>query len=176
MFVCQYLFRLASHDEVFHIISTEIFLDGEYGLKCRDELVGGFNLLLGMQTVVTIITVAFLVNLSKIVEQHLPSAYTGLGIRRRFLQQLSPDILFSHGFPLHKLVQFLQIFVRVERQTESFAAVAPCPTRFLIIPLKALGDIIVDDKAYVGLVDAHSEGDGCHNHVDAFHEEIILGL
>ena len=32
----------------------------------------------------------------------------------------------------------------------------------------------MDDKAYVGFVDAHSECNGCDNNVDLFHQKFIL--
>ena len=32
----------------------------------------------------------------------------------------------------------------------------------------------MDYEAHVGLVDAHAEGYGGYNHVDAFHEEVVL--
>ena len=34
----------------------------------------------------------------------------------------------------------------------------------------------MDDKAHVGFVDTHSKGNGCHDDVDALHQEVILRL
>src|SRR3712207_7328217 len=34
----------------------------------------------------------------------------------------------------------------------------------------------MDDETHVGLVDTHAERDGCHYHVDALHEEVVLRL
>ena len=56
----------------------------------------------------------------------------------------------------------------------ALAAVTAGTARLLIIPLQRLGDVIMDDVAHVGLVDAHAEGDRGDDHLDALHQEIVL--
>ena len=56
----------------------------------------------------------------------------------------------------------------------ALAAVTAGAARLLIIPLQRLGDVVMDDVAHVGLVDAHAEGDRGDDHLDALHQEIVL--
>ena len=58
----------------------------------------------------------------------------------------------------------------------ALATVAPRTSCFLVIALQAFGYVVVYDEAHVGLVDAHAKSYGGHNHVDAFHEEVVLRL
>ena len=170
------LVGLAASDEVDDIVGAEVLLDGQDGLEGDDQLVGCFNLRAWVQAVVAVVAVVFLILLAKVVQQHLPSAHAGLGVGRRFLQQLPPDVLLGHGFALHKLVELLQVFVAVEGDAHPLAAVAPGAPRLLVVSFQALGDVVVDDEAHVGLVDAHAEGDGGHDDVDFLHQEVILRL
>ena len=62
----------------------------------------------------------------------------------------------------------------VEGDALALASVAAGATGLLVIALQALGHVVVDYEADVGLVDAHTEGDGGHNHIGPFHQEIVL--
>ena len=58
----------------------------------------------------------------------------------------------------------------------TLAAVAPGPSRLLIIPFERLGNVVMDDEPHVGLVDTHAESDRGDDHVGALHQEIVLIL
>ena len=81
------------------------------------------------------------------------------------------DILVGEEF-----VEFLHVLFGVEGDALALAAVAPGTSRLLVVAFQALGDVVVDDKAHIGLVDAHAEGDGGDNHVHLFHQEFVLIL
>ena len=89
-----------------------------------------------MQTVITVTTIILVVILTEIVEQHLSAADGCLCIGRCLYEQLATDILFSHRLALHELIQFLQIFIRIESQTDTFTTVTTGTTCLLIITLQ----------------------------------------
>ena len=110
------------------------------------------------------------------MEQHLASAYRCLGVCGSLLQQLLADVLFCHGLALHEFLQLLQVFVGVESDAYTFASVASCASRLLVVALKAFRYVVVYHEAHIGFVDAHAEGYGSHDYVDALHEEVVLRL
>ena len=57
-----------------------------------------------------------------------------------------------------------------------FATIPSGTTGFLIVAFDTLWDIMVDDKAHIGLIDAHTKGNGGHDHIHLFHQEHILIL
>ena len=57
----------------------------------------------------------------------------------------------------------------VSRQT-----VAPGTARFLVIALDVFGHVQMRDKAHVGLVDTHAEGNRGHHHHAVFSQEAVL--
>ena len=67
MFVCHYLIGLPAHDKVFDVVRSEVLLRGGNGLQSSDQLLGCLSLFLGMQTVIAVAAVLFLVGLSEIV-------------------------------------------------------------------------------------------------------------
>ena len=52
--------------------------------------------------------------------------------------------------------------------------VTPGPAGFLIITLKIFWEILVDDKAYIRFVDAHTEGDGGANYLQVIANKGLL--
>ena len=66
--------------------------------------------------------------------------------------------------------------LRIESNALSLASITSGTSGFLIIAFEALGNIVVDDKAHVGLVNAHSKGNGGNNHIHLFHQELVLVL
>ena len=68
----------------------------------------------------------------------------------------------------------MDVLIVIERDAVALAAVATGTPRFLIVTFEALGNVVVDDEAHVGLVDAHAEGDGGHDDVNLFHQELVL--
>ena len=132
--------------------------------------------MLGLAAVVAGAAVVLVVGLAEIVQQDAPAAQTRLGVVFRLAQELAADLLLGEGFALHKLVELLEIQRAVERHTEALAAVSAGASGLLVVALQALGDVVVDDVAHIGLVDTHAEGDGGHDDVDALHDEVVLRL
>ena len=130
------LVRLLTCDEVDDIVGTEILLDLEDSLQGDNQLVLSLDLRLRMQTVVTVATVILRIGLTEVMKQHLPSTDRSLGIGCRLNKQLTSDILFCHRFALHELIQFLEILIRIESDTETFASVTTCTTCFLVVALQ----------------------------------------
>ena len=176
MLMSRYFIGITPHDKVDDIVATEVLLDGKDGLEGNDELIACLYLRGGMQTVVAIVAVVLLIVLTKVVQKHLSATHRGLCVGCRLFQQLSTDVLFCNGFPLHELIEFLQVLIAVEGQTDAFATVTTGTPRLLIIALQRLRNVIVNHKAHIGLVDAHAKGDGSHNDVDLLHEEVVLRL
>ena len=124
---------------------------------------------LGVQAIVAGAAPIGLVIFAEIIEQQYSAALAGFCIGHRFLQQLLADFLLCHRLSLHKFFQLLDIFVAVIGNALAFLSVPTGAAGFLIIALYALGDVIVNHEADVRLVNAHTEGDGGHNHIHFLH-------
>src|SRR5688572_10213187 len=66
--------------------------------------------------------------------------------------------------------------MRIIQDTFSFHSISACPSGFLVIVLYALGNVIMDNKPYIQLIDAHTESNRCHDHLDILVKEHILPL
>ena len=165
-----------SAHEVNDIVLTEILLDGKNGLEHDDESVLALALLLRMQAVVAVLAVVLVVFLTEVMQQHLATAHTRLGIGGSLLQQLATDVLLGHRLSLHELLELLQVLIGIEGDADALAAVATGTSRLLVVAFEALRDVVVDDEAYVGFVDAHAKSNGCDDDIDSFHEEVVLRL
>ena len=64
----------------------------------------------------------------------------------------------------------------IEGEADTLAAVSAGTSGLLIVALEALGYVVVDDIAHVGLVDTHAEGDSGHDDGEPLHEEVVLCL
>ena len=62
-----------------------------------------------------------------------------------------------------------------EQQALARQAVAPGAPGLLVVALEVLGQIVVDDEAHVGLVDAHAEGHRRADHAHLVAHERLLG-
>ena len=76
--------------------------------------------------------------------------------------------------PVQEEVVRPAVAVRVEQHRARLLAVAPGAPDLLVVALDARRQAGVDDRAHVGLVDAHAEGDGGHHHVELAGEEGVL--
>ena len=114
--------------------------------------------------------------LSKIIEQEPSAALAGFCIGNGFLQELLADLLLGHRLSLHELLQFLDVLIAIISNALSFLAVSAGTTRLLIVALDALGNVVVDDKAYVRLVNTHTKRNGSHNDIDFLRKEEVLVL
>ena len=82
--------------------------------------------------------------------------------------------MLAHGFALHELFEFLQVFVRIESYTQPFSSVASGASGLLVVSLETLGYVVMNYEPNVGLVNPHAKGNGSHDHVDVFFQERIL--
>ena len=131
---------------------------------------------LWLTAVVAVATFFFLIVFSEIVEESLASAHACFGISLSLAQEQLANFLFRIDLVLHELLEFEKVFVAIERDTFSFATVAAGSTCLLIIAFETLWHIIMNYITHIRFVDAHAECDGCHYHIDTFHEEVILIL
>ena len=176
MLVGQNLFCLLALYEVNDIVCAEVLLQCLHSLQHDDELLLSLNLRLRMQTVVAVMAVVGCILLTEIVQQHLTATDRCLCVGCCLSQQLSADVLFGNRFALHKLIQLLQVFLGIEGDAHTLAAVTSCTSRLLVVALQRLRNVVVDDKTHVGLVNTHAEGDGSHDDVNLLHQEVILCL
>ena len=72
--------------------------------------------------------------------------------------------------------QQAHVLAAVKHGAGSGLVVAARPARFLIITFYILGQIAMQHKTHVGLVNAHAKGDGGHDHRAAVLAEGLLGL
>ena len=86
-------------------------------------------------------------------------------------QLLLGDILVGKEF-----VEFLHVLLGVESNALSLSPVAAGAAGLLIVALQALGDVVVDDKTHIGLVNAHAKSDSGNNHIHLLHQELVLIL
>ena len=155
------------------MLGLVFFLDFNDSLQSPAYFIFGFNLFFRVNTVVAI-TAGFFQLLAKIIQENDAAADSRFSIRSGIEQQLPSDFLFGYRFSLHKLLKLLDIFGRIECDTFTFAPITAGTSGFLVVAFQAFGDIVVNDKADVGFVYSHSKSDGCHNHINVFHQEFIL--
>ena len=84
------------------------------------------------------------------------------------VQQLLADFLLVDRLALQKLVQFLQVTVRIECYAPTLASIAACTACFLIVSFQAFRYVVMNDKTYIGLVNTHTECNGSYNHINVF--------
>src|SRR5690606_1390956 len=108
------------------------------------------------------------------MEQQFATTQRGLCICHCLNKQLFTYLLLSNGLTLHKLLKLLNILVAIECNTTTFTSIPTGTTCFLIITLKTLGHIIVDNDTHVRLINTHTKGNGSNNHVNLFIQKLIL--
>ena len=131
---------------------------------------------LGVEAVVAGPAVVREIIFAEVIQQQFPAALAGFGVGDGFVQELLADLLLRHRLPLHEFLQLLDVFITVVCEADAFLAIPPGPAGFLVISLYAFGNVVVDDKTDIRLVDAHAEGDGGHDDVHLFREELVLVL
>ena len=166
--------RILAHQHVDQVVRLELVAEVAQRLEGHAERSPGVDPGLGMAAVVAVAAVLLGVLLAEIVQQRLAAAHRTLGVGDRLEQQQLPDLLLGDGLALHELLELLNVLVAVKGQAVSFAAVAARTPRLLVVAFERLGNVVVDDVAHVGLVDAHAESDRGDDHLDALHEEGVL--
>ena len=112
--------------------------------------------------------------LAEVVQQLAAAAHGAFGVVGHLGQQLVGVVALGHRLILAELLQLENVVVAVEHQAVALQAVAAATAGFLVVALDGLGRVVVNHEAHVGLVDAHAEGDGGHNHVALLVEERVL--
>ena len=166
--------RGLAHQNVDQIVGLELVSDVAQGFERHLERSPGIDLRFGIAAVVAVAAVVLGIVLAEIVQQRLAAAHRTLGVGNRLQQQQLADLLFGDGLALHELLEFLDVLVTVKGQAVALAAVAAGAARLLVIAFERLGNVVVDDIAHVGFVDAHAESDRRHDHLDALHQEVVL--
>ncbi len=115
----------------------------------------------GGGAVVAVGAVVGFVRFAEVVEQRF--AATGQLVFRiadNGIQMSNRDAFFIAFFLVDEIVDLGDIRIAVKQGAVRGQTIAPRAPDFLIITFDALGQIVVDDKAHVRLVDAHPKGDG----------------
>ncbi len=100
-------------------------------------------------------------------------------VRFREAQKRAQEDIGHHLFMLGffwsmKCLTFLQIPVAEQQQAMGRQTVPAGPADLLVVGFDALRQIVMDDKADVGLVDPHAEGDCRHDDLDIVADEELL--
>ena len=85
-------------------------------------------------------------------------------------------LLLGYRLAYHEFFQFLYILIAVESQAIALSAVAACAACLLVVALNTLRNIIVNHKAYIGLINPHTKGNGSYHYLYFFHKEHVLVL
>ena len=160
--------------EVDDVRLVEVFLHRLDGAEHHEQRLRRLLGMLGVHAVVAIATVVLGISLTEIVQQHLTPTDRRLGVSLRLLQELPSDLFLCLALAVHKLLEFLQVLGRVEGYANALSPIAAGATRFLIVSLETLGNVVMYDESHIGLVDAHAEGDGRHDDVYFLLDEVVL--
>ena len=166
--------RGLAHQHIDQVVGLELVADVAQGFEGHLQGRLGIDLRLRIAAVVAVAAVVLGIVLAEIVQQRLAAAHRTLGIGDRLQQQQLADLLFGDGLALHELLEFLNILIAVKGQAVTLAAVTAGAAGLLVVPLQRFGNVVVNDVAHVGLVDAHAESDRGDDHLDALHQEIVL--
>ena len=112
--------------------------------------------------------------LAEVLEDVLSPGGWCLGIAGHLLQELQADFALCDGLSGKELLQLLHVLQTVKGDAVTFATIPTSPARLLIVGFERLRHVVMDDIPDVGLVDAHSEGNGRDDHIHVLHEELIL--
>ena len=156
------------------VLHLEMLRQGLYEFYHQAHVFPSVETGLGMQAIVAGAAVVRQIIFPEVIEQQLPAALAGFCIGHRFVEELLADFLLRHRFPLHELLQLLDVLIAIVRDTQAFLPVPSGATGFLIIAFYALGNIVMDNEADVRLVYTHAEGNGGHNHIHFLRKELVL--
>ena len=115
-------------------------------------------------------------NLAEVAQQFRAAAAGRIGVMDDLLQLLAGDALFRRRFFLDEPLLLDGVARAEEQQALGREAVPSGAPGFLVIALDVFGQIVMDDEADVGLVDAHAEGDGGADHPHFVAQEKFLVL
>ena len=99
-----------------------------------------------------------------------------LGVSDEGMQVLFGHLALGLFLLIDEVSQLGDIAVAVQQQAVRRQAVAPGAADLLVIAFDALGQVVMHDKAHVGLVDAHAKGDRGHDDLHIVADEQLLVL
>ena len=99
------------------------------------------------------------------VVDHLLQAPEVMGFALLVIDGDIDEVFLRHG-----------ILRRVEQDAGAWFAIAAGASCFLIVGFDVLGHVVMDDVAYVALVNAHTESISGDDDLDVIVEKVILGL
>ena len=78
--------------------------------------------------------------------------------------------------PIDEVFQYRQLGAARQHGAAGGKPVTSGAAYLLAVVLDGLGQVVVNDPANVGLVDAHAKGDGGHDAVESASHEVVLDL
>ena len=112
---------------------------------------------------------------AEVGKEGLSAAGAGLGVAGHLVEFLAGGGLFVGVFDLVDEVGLFGGVASVEEeQAIGGQAIAAGATGFLVVAFDVAWEVVVDDPADVGLIDAHAEGDGSADDSDFIAEEEVL--
>src|SRR5699024_5029301 len=101
---------------------------------------------------------------TEVVEEWLAAAGRLIfGIADHGIQMLDRHALLVAGLLIDEVIEFCSIRITIEQKAVGGQAIPSGASNLLIVPLDAFGEIEVNHKTNVGLVDAHPERNRSHD-------------
>ena len=170
-------FGVGTAQDLADVGDTEPLAGADHG---RQDLLGDYGrveLLPGREADVAAPAVVLRPRLAEILQQEFPPASgqaAELDHAFQLVLRVAPlGLVFD---PVDEEVLLPLVAVGVEQHALAGQAVAPGAARLLIVAFERLGQVVVHDQPHVGLVDAHAEGDGCHDDERVVADELFLRL
>ena len=163
-----------AYEDVHEIVHLELGTYRLERLQHHQRLFACLHLGPRIHAIVAASAVILSVLLAEVVQQRLAAAHGTFGIRHGLHQQQLAYLLLGYRLALHELFELLNILVAVKGDAAALAAVAARTPRLLVIPLQALGNIVMDDETDVGFVNTHAESYRRHDDIGLLHQEGIL--
>ncbi len=169
-----YLWSGFPDEDLHHIVGSKSLIQFANGFQHHHCFGFGFVFFFWISAIVALTTILIRILFSEIAHQQFSTANTGFGKGNGFTDQLRTHFAFAEWFIPHQVFEFADVFVRIIKHTFSFESVTTGPPGFLIIVLDRFGNVVVNHKTDIRLVNAHPEGDGGTDHLYVFTQELIL--
>ena len=114
--------------------------------------------------------------LTEIIQKRDATAEVGFSKTNERIQEDIGNPLIMLCFLINKVLDFADIPVAEKEKTMGRQTVPPGAPDFLVVVVDASGQVIMDDKTDVGLVDSHAEGDCRHDDLDVIPDKEFLIL
>ncbi len=173
VFVAADVLVFLGHQQVGNVFAVETLAGELHRIKHQRHLLLHGECFGRLHAVVTEAAI-FAVIFAKITEQLPTAAHAQIGVSHHLAQQVAGVVALGDRLVFIEFFQFQDVGVAIKHQAVAFQPIAPGAARFLIVAFQRLRNVVVDDEAHIGLVDAHPEGNGCHDHLHVLVQEGIL--